>query len=432
MSWSFATDPAFEEKLAWMREFVHAEIFPLETLDDIDDRSFRELVRPLQQQVKDQGLWAAHLPPDLGGGGFGQVSLALMHEILGMSVMAPIIFGNQAPDSGNAELIALAGNDSQKERWLWPLLAGELKSGFSMTEPEVAGSDPTQLLTRARREGDGWILDGHKWFTSNGSAADFLIVLAVTGDSAREGASMFIVPTELPGVEIVRDIATMEQPVGWAGHFHAGGYGHSEIRYNSVHLSDEHLLGETGAGYRLAQARLGPGRLHHCMRWIGQSRRAFDMLCERAVSRDVHGGALATKQTVQNWIADSAAEIEAARLLTLQAAWKVDQEGSAAARIEISMIKYFGAAVLYNVIDRALQAHGALGYSTDLPLEAMYRNARGARIYDGPDEVHRTVVARRILRGYVPRDVPTEHVPTRREAARERFAVLLERTADNL
>ncbi len=432
MTWSFATDPAFDEQLSWMRDFVRAEVFPLETLEDIDEESFRLLIGPLQQQVKEKGLWAAHLPPELGGRGFGQVNLALMHEILGMSAMAPVVFGNQAPDSGNAELIALAGSDAQKERWLWPLLAGKLKSGFSMTEPEMAGSDPSQLMTRASRVADGWVLDGHKWFTSNGSAADFLIVMAVTGESARDGASMFIVPTDLDGVEIVRDIPTMEQPVGWAGRFHAGGYGHSEIRYRSVKLTNDNLLGDEGGGYRLAQARLGPGRLHHCMRWIGQSRRAFDMLCERAVSRAVQGGVLATKQTVQNWIADSAAEIEAARLLTLQAAWTVDQRGSAGARVEISMIKYFGAAVLYNVIDRALQAHGALGYSTDLPLEAMYRNARGARIYDGPDEVHRTAVARLILRGYTPTEVPSEHVPTRRAAAQEKFAALLERATENL
>jgi acyl-CoA dehydrogenase len=256
--------------------------------------------------------------------------------------------------------------------------------------------------------------------------------MAVTGDSALDGASMFIVPRDLPGVEFVRDIPTMEQPLGWAGRFHAGGYGHAEIRYHSVHLSDEHLLGGAGDGYRLAQARLGPGRLHHCMRWVGQSRRAFDMLCERAVSREVQGGVLASKQTIQNWIADSAAEIEAARLLTLQAAWKVDRDGAQAARVEISMIKYFGAAVLYNVIDRALQAHGALGYSTDLPLEAMYRNARGARLYDGPDEVHRTAVARLILRRYASSEVPSEHIPTRRAAAQERFAALLEAVTSNL
>jgi acyl-CoA dehydrogenase len=239
---------------------------------------------------------------------------------------------------------------------------------------------------------------------------------------------MIIVPTDTPGVNILRDVPTMEHPVERTG---APG-GHAEIRYENVRVPYDNLVGNVGDGFLLAQKRLGPGRIHHCMRWLGQSRRAFDMLCERAVSRYVHGSPLSDKQMVQDWVATSAAEIEAARLLTLQAAWKIDQVGASKARTDIAMIKFWGASVLYNVIDRAIQVHGALGYTTDLPLEHMYRAARAARIYDGPDEVHKVTVARRILKGYTPTEIPTEHVPTRREAARAKFARLLDQaTADH-
>ncbi len=433
MAWDFSTEPEFEADLEWMRSFVRREVYPLETLELSADQ-LRRVLAPLQDQVKDRGLWAAHLPPALGGGGFGQVRLGLMHEILGQSPLAPVVFGNNAPDSGNAELLAVgiehSGREEQRERWLAPLLAGELRSGFSMTEPETAGSDPTLLATRAVRDGDEYVVDGHKWFTTNGSVADFLIVMAVTNPDVHpyQGSSMLIVPVDTEGVEIVRDVATMEDPGAPYGRFG----NHAEIWYRSVRVPAENLVGREGDGFALAQHRLGPGRIHHCMRWLGQSRRAFDMLCERAVSRYAHGSLLAEKQTVQNWVADSLAEMTAARLMTLQAAWKMDRDGPAAARNEIAMIKYFGAGVLYNVIDRAIQVHGALGYSTDLPLESMYRAARAARLYDGPDEVHRQTVARRTLKGYQPAEVPTEHVPTRREAARRRFADLLDvATADD-
>ncbi len=432
MGWDFSTEPEFETKLVWMRAFVDAEILPIEALAPRDDATFQRLAAPLKEQVKAQGLWAAHLPPELGGQGFGQVKLALMHEILGRSVYAPTIFGNQAPDSGNAELIALAGTPEQKERWLWPLLDGAIHSGFSMTEPEVAGSDPTLLRTAAVRDGDGWVLDGHKWYTSSGSRATLLVVMAVTNpeNPPHQASSMFLVPADAPGVRIVRDIPTMETPDNVGTGFRAGGYGHAEIRYEGVRLTQENLLGEEGAGFALAQKRLGPGRLHHCMRWLGQGQRAFDMMCERAQSRYSHGSLLADKQTIQGWIADSAAELLAARLMTLYAAWKLDNGGLSLARAEISMIKYFGAQVLYDVVDRSLQTHGGLGYSTDLPLEAMYRYARAARIYDGPDEVHRGVVARRLLRGYEAVEVPSEHVPTRRAAAIERFAAMLDESSE--
>jgi acyl-CoA dehydrogenase len=432
MAWDFSTEPEFQAQLDWMRGFARDEIWPLETLD-LDQAQLDRALAPLQQQVRERGLWAAHLPPELGGQGFGQVSLGLMHEILGTSLYAPSAFGCQAPDSGNSELIALAGTEEQKDRWLHPLLAGDLRSAFSMTEPGVAGADPTTLQTRAvLDEGTGeWVIDGHKWFSTNASVADFLIVMVVTDQDARphQRASMIIVPADTPGVQIVRDVATMEHPQAQFGRLG----GHAEILYENVRVPAANLLGARGAGFMLAQARLVPGRIHHCMRWLGVARRAFDMLCERATYRVSHGSVLADKQTVQNWIADSAAQMQAARLMTLHAAWKIDTQGPAAARTDVSLIKFYGAQVLHDVIDRALQAHGALGYSADMPLEAMYRYARAARLYDGPDEVHRQSVARQILRGYDPPagEIPSEHVPTRRAAARERFAELLETVTSN-
>ena len=301
-----------------------------------------------------------------------------------------------------------------------------------MTEPETAGSDPTLLQTRAVHEGDEWVIDGHKWFSSNASIADFLIVMAVTDPDARsyQRASMIIVPVDTPGRgdrarrphdgAPRRALRPLRRP-------------RRDLLPRRAGARPTICSAREGAGFLIAQQRLGPGRIHHCMRWLGVARRAFDMLCERAVSREAHGSLLAEKQTVQNWIADSAAQMQAARLMTLHAAWKMDTEGASSARQEIALIKFFGAGVLHDVVDRALQIHGSLGYSTDMPLEAMYRFARAARFYDGPDEVHRQSVARRILRGYeAPADgVPSEHVPTRREAARERFADLLEAVTSN-
>ena len=429
MAWDFETEPEFEEQLVWMRGFVREEIMPIETLDLSHDQALT-FIKPLQDQVRERGLWAAHLSSELGGMGFGQVRLGLMHEILGQTPYGPVVFGNNAPDSGNAELLAagmeMTGDDQEyiRERWLQPLLDGEIRSGFSMTEPETAGSDPRLLKTRAVKDGDEWVINGHKWYTTNGSVADILVVMAVTNPDIHpyQGSSMFVVPANTPGVNIVRDVGSMDDPDN-----HYGRFGnHAEIRYVDVRIPAENLIGPEGSGFLLAQARLGPGRIHHCMRWLGQSQRAFDMMCERAVSRFTHGSLLSEKQTVQNWIADSRAEMHAARLMTLHAAWKMDQVGASASRDEIAMIKYYGAAVLHNVIDRAIQTHGALGYSTDLPLERMYRWARAARIYDGPDEVHRQTVARHALKNYTPSEVPSEFIPNREAAAREKFAGMLE------
>jgi acyl-CoA dehydrogenase len=433
VAWDFSTEPEFQEQLDWMSEFVREEVWPIESVfDELGQDGFVRAIALLQEQVKERGLWAAHLPPDLGGQGFGQVKLGLMHEILGSSPFAPSAFGNQAPDSGNSEVLAMAGTEDQKDQYLYPLLAGDLRSAFSMTEPETAGSDPTLLQTTAVLEGDEWVINGHKWFSTNGSVADFLIVMAVTDPDAHkyQRASMLLVPSDTPGVTFVRDVPTMEHPTS---HHYGRIGGHAEILYEDVRVPKDALLGARGGGFLIAQQRLGPGRIHHCMRWLGVSRRAFDMLCERALTRYAHGSLLSEKQTVQNWIADSAAQMQAARLMTLHAAWKMDREGASAARQDIALIKFFGAGVLHDVVDRAVQIHGSLGYSTDLPLEAMYRFARAARLYDGPDEVHRQSVARQILRGYeAPADgVPTEHVGPRREAARARFADLLETVTSN-
>jgi acyl-CoA dehydrogenase len=292
-----------------------------------------------------------------------------------------------------------------------------------MTEPNTAGSDPTLLSSTAVLNGDEWVINGHKWSTSNGMIADFLIAMVVTEPDAGpyERASMIIVPVDTPGVTRVRNVPTM-------GGDEQFGYGHAEVVYENVRVPKDYLLGERGKGFLIAQARLGPGRIHHCMRWLGQARRAFDILCERALQREAFGKPLAGHESVQNWIADSAAEMQAARLMTLQAAWMIDTQGPSAARREISLIKFFGAKVLHDVIDRAIQVNGALGYSSDLPLEAMYRHARAARMYDGPDEVHRVTVARQILSGYkAPAGIwPSDHIPTRRAAAQRKFAALLE------
>jgi len=425
MAWDFSTEPEFQQKLDWMTGFVHDEIRPLETLE-LSWPQLRAAIAPLQQEVKKQQLWAAHLDPELGGQGYGQVKLGLMHEILGSSPYGPLVFGCQAPDSGNAEILAAAGTDEQKRRWLDPLLAGEMYSAFALTEPDNAGADPTNLTTTAVREGDGWVINGAKWFISNAATADFVIVVAVTDPDAERHrrTSQFIVPIDAPGLEVVRDIASMENPSPRENTYGS----HCEVVFRDVRVGNDALLGNPGDGFLIAQKRLGPGRIHHCMRWIGQANRAFDMMCERATYRFAHGSVLGDKQTVRNWIADSAAEMQALRLMTLQAAWVIDTQGTKAARKEIAMIKYYGAKILHDVIDRAVQTHGSLGYSSDLPLDFMYRAARAARLYDGPDEVHRDTVAKLVLRDYTPPagNVPSEHVPTRRRAAQERYAALFD------
>lgn len=433
MAWDFTTDPEFQRELDWIRELVITEIEPLDLVKHkMSLAAWKRATDPIKQQVKDRGLWAAHLDRELGGQGMGQLRLALMHEILGRTRSATILFGNQAPDSGNSELLAVGASKAQKDRWLWPLLDGTLSSSFALTEPEVAGSDPTTILTTAVLDGDDYVINGHKWFASNAMNADFVIAMVVTDPSASayRRASMIVIEKGTPGMNVVRDVGSMEHP--WPGHGdqHAGG--HAEIVFDSCRVPRENLIGEPGEGFLLSQKRLSGGRIHHAMRWIGQCHRAFDMMCERAVSRQIHGRPMGDKQFVQDFVAESRTEIDAVRLLTLHTAWHWDTYGPEQTRVQIAQVKYLGARVLYNVIDRTIQVHGAMGYSTDLPLEAMYRLARNYRISDGADEVHKSFIARNVLKGYEPVDgYPTEHVPTRRAAAEERFAEFLDHAAAN-
>ena len=372
------------------RAFMEEHVYPNERALQADDV---ELIGSLRAKAKEQGLWAPHVPPEAGGTGQGFLVYAHLNEEIGRSTYAQLVFGCQAPDAGNAEILHLFGTDEQKERWLRPLVAGEIRSFFSMTEPEVPGSDPTTLRTTAVREGDEWVIDGHKWFSSGADGAAFGIVMAVTDAEAEphRRASQILVPAETPGVEIARAVPVL-------GHAGSGWSTHCEVWYRGVRVPVENTLGEPGDGFRIAQKRLGPGRIHHVMRWLGQMQRAFELLCSYALEREAFGSRLADKQTVQNWIADSAAEIHACRLMTLDAAHKIDDGDEA--RVEVSVIKYYAAQALHDVIDRAIQVHGARGLTDETPLAEMYANARAARIYDGPDEVHRMVVSRRILKEF--------------------------------
>jgi acyl-CoA dehydrogenase len=372
------------------RAFMEEHVYPNERGLSTDDQ---ELIRSLQAKAKDAGLWAPHVPPEAGGTGKGFLAYAHLNEEIGRSTYAQLVFGCQAPDAGNAEILHMFGTPEQKERWLFPLVAGEIRSFFSMTEPEVSGSDPTTLRTRASRDGDGWVIDGHKWFSSGADGAAFGIVMAVTDpDAPAHGrASQIVVPADTPGVDVVRPVPVM-------GHAGSGWSTHCEVWYRDVRVPVENVLGEPGDGFRIAQKRLGPGRIHHVMRWLGQMQRAFELMCTYALEREAFGSRLADKQTIQNWIADSAAGIHACRLMTLDAARKIDEGDEA--RVEVSVIKFFAAQVLHDVIDRAIQVHGARGLTDETPLAEMYANARAARIYDGPDEVHRMVVSRRILKEF--------------------------------
>jgi acyl-CoA dehydrogenase len=381
---------SFAEHRARYRAFMETHVYPNEAALQADDEA---TIADLRARAKSEGLWAPHLPPEAGGSGRGFLYYAHLNEEIGRSTYAQLVFNCQAPDAGNGEILHLFGTDEQKERFLKPLVEGTARSFFSMTEPEVSGSDPTGLRTRAVRDGDDWVIDGHKWFSSGAEGAAFAIVMAVTdpeGEPHRR-ASQILVPADTPGLEIVRPVPTM----GHRGH---GWSTHCEVRYTGVRVPVSNTLGEPGDGFRIAQKRLGPGRIHHVMRWLGQMQRAFELMCSYSLEREAFGGPLAEKQTVQNWIADSAAEIQACRLMTLDAAHKIDQGDEA--RVEVSLIKFYAARVLHDVIDRAIQVHGARGLTDESPLGAMYALARGARIYDGPDEVHRMVVARRILKTF--------------------------------
>ncbi len=433
MAWDFETEPEFQEQLDWIEAFVRDEVEPLDTLfsglefTPLDD-TLRPIVEPLKQRVRDRGLWACHLGPELGGQGFGQLKLSLMNEILGRSGWAPLVFGTQAPDTGNAEIIAHYGTDEQKDRYLEPLLNGEVFSCYSMTEPQ-GGSDPQTFATAATRDGDEWILDGWKFFSSNARTASFLIVMAVTDPevSAYQGMSMFLVPTTTPGVEIVRNVGLGTEPDGEGSH--------ALIHYDQVRLPSDALLGEEGQAFAIAQTRLGGGRIHHAMRTIGICNRAFDMMCERALSRETQGGLLADKQFVQGHIADSYAQIKQFRLLVLNTAWAIDRhQDYRKVRKDIAAVKVLMPGVITDVVQRSMQVHGALGVSNELPLARMWLTGPILALADGPTEVHKVTVARQVLREHRPSDDlwPTEHRPKRVAAARARFAEHLEHVVGNL
>ncbi|MFG2091020.1 MULTISPECIES: acyl-CoA dehydrogenase family protein [unclassified Spirillospora] len=429
MAWDFETDPAYQELLDWADAFVRDEVEPLDLVAgdpyDKTDPRYKELVRPLQDRVREKGLWACHLGPDLGGQGYGQVKLALLNEILGRSRWAPSVFGCQAPDSGNAEIIAHFGTPDQKERYLRPLLDGDISSSYSMTEPH-GGADPTLFTTRAVRDGDGWIINGEKWFSSNARHATFLIVMAVTNPdvSAYEGMSMFIVPADAPGLITVRNVGVGGEREG----------SHGYLRYDNVRVPAENLLGDEGGAFVIAQTRLGGGRIHHAMRTIAQVRKAFDMMLERAVSRQTRFGALAKMQMTREKIADSWIEIEQFRLLVLRTAWLIDKHKDyKAVRKDIAAVKAAMPKVYHDVVQRAMHLHGALGVSNEMPFAAMMMGAQAMAIADGPTEVHKITLARQLLRDVEPVEGlwPSGHLPTRREAARERFADALEHAIGN-
>jgi acyl-CoA dehydrogenase len=394
----FNTSPEVEALRERIRGFMDEHVYPVEAeaMQALDDEvrpgvPYPEQIVEIRAKAREQGLWNLFLPDEELGAGLTNWEYGILCEEMGRSpVVAPMAFNCAAPDTGNMEILAEHGSDEQKQRFLAPLLDGEVRSCFSMTEPEVAGSDPTTLQARAELEGDEWVINGHKWFTSGANGAELAIAMVVTDPDAPPytRASMILVPVDTPGFELVRNVSVMG---------HDGGPGHCEIRYEDCRVPASNLLGERGAGFVIAQDRLGPGRIHHCMRAIGSAERAIEMMCDYANTRQSFGGPLADKQFVQDFIATSRMEVDQARLLTLYAAWQMDTQGKRRARQAISMIKVVAANVVMDVLDRAIQVHGSLGMSDDLPLAGMWRFLRMLRVADGPDEVHKMVIARREL-----------------------------------
>jgi len=394
----FSPSPQVEQLLEQIRSFMHEHVYPneREASEALDEEvgpgvPYPGLIREVRQRARSEGLWNLFMPDERYGPGLANWEYGILCEEMGRSpVLAPMAFNCSAPDTGNMEILAEHGTDEQKEQWLQPLIEGEIRSCFSMTEPEVSGSDPTSLRASAELDGDEWVINGHKWFTSGAVGASLAIAMVVTEPEGHPyaRASMILVPTDNPGFDLVRPIPVMG---------HDKGPGHCEIRYEDCRVPAANLLGERGMGFVVAQDRLGPGRIHHCMRAIGTAERAIEMMCDRANSRHAFGGPLADKQFIQDFVAKSRMEVDQARLLTLYAAWKMDTEGKRAARQEISMIKVIAANVVMDVLDRAIQTHGSLGMTEDTPLAAMWRFSRMLRLADGPDEVHKMVIARREL-----------------------------------
>lgn len=393
----FSISDQMQELLGRVRGFVNEELIPLER--EFLAKEFSEIepvLREKREQVKAMGLFAPQMEKEYGGLGLSLMNFGLLSAELGRCPVAHYVFNCQAPDSGNMEVLAKYGSEEQHELYLKPLVAGDIRSCFSMTEPDFPGSNPVWMGTTAMKEGNDYIINGRKWFTTGADGAAFAIVMAVTDPAAppHMRASQIIVQMDTPGVRLVENIPCM-------GHRGEGWHSHAEMAYENVRVPQSNRLGPEGAGFLIAQERLGPGRIHHCMRWLGISERAFELLCQRAVSRDVAPERpLSTRQFVQGWVAESRVEINAARLSVLQAAWMIDKVGAADAREEISLIKFLVANTMLRVLDRAIQAHGALGITDYTPLAFWYRNERAARIYDGADEVHMASVAKRILKRF--------------------------------
>jgi acyl-CoA dehydrogenase len=380
-----------------IEQFITETVMPAE--HEVLERGFNAaapLLAELRGKCKAAGMWAPSLPKSLGGLGLTLVEHGLVSEKLGKSPIGHYVFGAQAPDAGNMEILHKYGTPAQQEKWLAPLSRGDIRSCFSMTEPENPGSNPTMMSCTARRDGDEYVIDGHKWFTSSADGAAFAIVMAVTNPEAHQHAraSMIIVPTDTPGYDRVRNIKIMgDAGEAWASH--------AEIWYRNVRVPVDNRLGAEGAGFLIAQERLGPGRIHHCMRWIGICERVFDTMCKHITKRHIaEDKTLASRQIAQAWVAEARAEIHASRLMVLHAAWTIENKGFQMAREEVSLIKFYVADVMMRLIDRAIQLHGALGITSDTVLAHYYVHERGARIYDGPDEVHKMVVAKRILGKY--------------------------------
>ena len=422
----FRIEPELQAKVDWMARFVREECEPMDILFpghgapyDVANKESRAYMAPLQEQVKAQGLWACHLGADLGGPGHGQLTLALMNEILGRSYWAPTIFGTAAPDTGNSEILAMFGTDEQKARFLEPLMAGTIVSTFSMTEPQ-AGADPKEFTCRAYQDGEEWVIEGEKWFSSNARYAAFLIVMVVTNpeNPPHSRISMLIVPTDTPGIEFLRHSQTMGDSKG------ADDGTHAYIRYENVRVPLDAMLGGPGEGFKVAQARLGGGRVHHAMRTVGKCQRAIDMMLERAVSRRTQGRQLSEHQFVQGAIADSIIELEQFRLLVLKTAWIIDNEPHGAARTHIAMCKVQMAKVYHDIVQRAIQLHGSLGVTLETPLADMWMGLPSLALADGPTEVHKAQVAKAYLKNARPAAglFPSEHIPTRLAALKQRSA----------
>ena len=388
----------FEQIKVQIIKFVNDELFTLEPwILNCEWAEKLPKLNELRDKVKANGLWLPQIPKNYGGLGLTNAQHGEVSEILGASPYGHYVFNCQAPDAGNMEILIEFGTKEQKKEYLQPLLNGDTRSCFAMTEPDFAGSNPVNMGTTAEIKGDQYVINGHKWFTSGFDGAEFAIVMLVSNpksDNPYKKASQIIVPIKTKGVEFIRNVQIM-------GHSGGGWESHSEIKFNDVKVPLSNVLGRDGEGFSIAQKRLGPGRIHHCMRWIGICERSFDLMCKRALSRELsHGKKLAEKQTIQNWISECRAEINAARLLVQDAAHKIDTQGAYKTRNEISIIKFYCANVLQKVVDCAIQVHGAKGVTDDTILASYYRHERAARIYDGADEVHKSRLARQILKEY--------------------------------